>query len=120
MIRRPPRSTLFPYTTLFRSLYRKSAAGLPGGIHDVLEHHVSLGAPIAGRANEALHQDAVEPVFLHPAEVAHYGLRIARREQVRGFSVDGHTGNLAALAGIEFADVGVDVDGEGLGGWNAA
>src|SRR5260370_21292028 len=28
MIRRPPRSTLFPYTTLFRSLYyRKVAAG---------------------------------------------------------------------------------------------
>src|SRR2546427_10791946 len=28
MIRRPPRSTLFPYTTLFRSLY---AATQPGG-----------------------------------------------------------------------------------------
>src|SRR3712207_9540955 len=26
MIRRPPRSTLFPYTTLFRSLVRKLAA----------------------------------------------------------------------------------------------
>src|SRR3712207_7786410 len=26
MIRRPPRSTLFPYTTLFRSLQRKSIA----------------------------------------------------------------------------------------------
>src|SRR5258708_23740955 len=25
MIRRPPRSTLFPYTTLFRSLFRKNA-----------------------------------------------------------------------------------------------
>src|SRR2546429_6716822 len=25
MIRRPPRSTLFPYTTLFRSLYRRNA-----------------------------------------------------------------------------------------------
>src|SRR5258707_6708132 len=25
MIRRPPRSTLFPYTTLFRSLFRKTA-----------------------------------------------------------------------------------------------
>src|SRR5690242_20995431 len=25
MIRQPPRSTLFPYTTLFRSLYQKSA-----------------------------------------------------------------------------------------------
>src|SRR2546429_8868110 len=27
MIRRPPRSTLFPYTTLFRSLYRQHARG---------------------------------------------------------------------------------------------
>src|SRR5260370_8681754 len=27
MIRRPPRSTLFPYTTLFRSVRAKSAAG---------------------------------------------------------------------------------------------
>src|SRR3712207_7889472 len=30
MIRRPPRSTLFPYTTLFRSDH--PVAGLPGGI----------------------------------------------------------------------------------------
>src|SRR2546421_5805504 len=30
MIRRPPRSTLFPYTTLFRS-WRPSAARLPTG-----------------------------------------------------------------------------------------
>src|SRR5436190_5513310 len=28
MIRRPPRSTLFPYTTLFRSLDRAGATGL--------------------------------------------------------------------------------------------
>src|SRR3989441_7063856 len=28
MIRRPPRSTLFPYTTLFRSLERMVAAGI--------------------------------------------------------------------------------------------
>src|SRR5687768_18342036 len=27
MIRRPPRSTLFPYTTLFRSAYRQPVAG---------------------------------------------------------------------------------------------
>src|SRR5688572_32128865 len=27
MIRRPPRSTLFPYTTLFRSLHRRAVAG---------------------------------------------------------------------------------------------
>src|SRR2546422_5858102 len=33
MIRRPPRSTLFPYTTLFRSVYADDAgvaAGVPG------------------------------------------------------------------------------------------
>src|SRR3712207_6862403 len=27
MIRRPPRSTLFPYTTLFRSLHRRGSVG---------------------------------------------------------------------------------------------
>src|SRR2546430_3375055 len=30
MIRRPPRSTLFPYTTLFRSLIERVAASMPG------------------------------------------------------------------------------------------
>src|SRR5258707_9945039 len=30
MIRRPPRSTLFPYTTLFRSVFRVFAADLGG------------------------------------------------------------------------------------------
>src|SRR5256885_4477974 len=34
MIRRPPRSTLFPYTTLFRS--RRGARGHRGGMYDVL------------------------------------------------------------------------------------
>src|SRR5437868_13196330 len=29
MLRRPPRSTLFPYTTLFRSCRRRSSRGLP-------------------------------------------------------------------------------------------
>src|SRR5436305_5212152 len=27
MLRRPPRSTLFPYTTLFRSIFRRRASG---------------------------------------------------------------------------------------------
>src|ERR1043165_7144925 len=31
MIRQPPRSTLFPYTTLFRSHGRRALAVLPGG-----------------------------------------------------------------------------------------
>src|SRR3712207_8032375 len=35
MIRRPPRSTLFPYTTLFRSVDRGQVVRVPGG-EDVL------------------------------------------------------------------------------------
>src|SRR2546429_8908503 len=35
MIRRPPRSTLFPYTTLFRS----HLVGLVHGTHDAFEQH---------------------------------------------------------------------------------
>src|SRR2546422_2887590 len=31
MIRRPPRSTLFPYTTLFRSLFADAGLTLPAG-----------------------------------------------------------------------------------------
>src|SRR5260370_32579821 len=33
MIRRPPRSTLFPYTTLFRSCHGPAAARGPAGDH---------------------------------------------------------------------------------------
>src|SRR5256885_15064072 len=32
MIRRPPRSTLFPYTTLFRSLFQRADLGGHGGL----------------------------------------------------------------------------------------
>src|SRR2546422_6965281 len=43
MIRRPPRSTLFPYTTLFRSLHRRGparAGRMDAGLaHDAAEPH---------------------------------------------------------------------------------
>src|SRR2546429_6647334 len=42
MIRRPPRSTLFPYTTLFRSLLR-----------DALEKLPRLPAPLAATSDNA-------------------------------------------------------------------
>src|SRR5438477_933311 len=38
MIRRPPRSTLFPYTTLFRSTWRKQTGAVPGGFDCWLAH----------------------------------------------------------------------------------
>src|SRR2546422_7779102 len=51
MIRRPPRSTLFPYTTLFRSV-----CGTPGalqGLGDVVLLVVAVGgAPLGQRSEE--------------------------------------------------------------------
>src|SRR5947199_8132260 len=44
MIRRPPRSTLFPYTTLFRSAVRKAhPRRLPGGA-ELGDHPAQAGA----------------------------------------------------------------------------
>src|SRR3712207_7626290 len=45
MIRRPPRSTLFPYTTLFRS----PADGAPGVARLRRGHHRPAPAPAGGR-----------------------------------------------------------------------
>src|SRR2546422_3429460 len=48
MIRRPPRSTLFPYTTLFRSLDRG--------------HHAVLAVRAGQRALETAAEDRIAPV----------------------------------------------------------
>src|SRR2546429_5184975 len=48
MIRRPPRSTLFPYTTLFRSL------------HDVVDKLLSLG--LAQAASHPVHHRLGDPL----------------------------------------------------------
>src|SRR3712207_8564428 len=60
MIRRPPRSTLFPYTTLFRSAERpdildRRAAHRPGNARKLLEAAQSL---IEGQADQVVPVDA--------------------------------------------------------------
>src|SRR3712207_8441430 len=45
MIRRPPRSTLFPYTTLFRS----AVAFFEHGPADVLQYREDFPDPVAGK-----------------------------------------------------------------------
>src|SRR3712207_7586486 len=57
MIRRPPRSTLFPYTTLFRS---RLALDRPAAVHDLAEDAVALTDPpddVAGQATLAVDAD---------------------------------------------------------------
>src|SRR2546425_9311765 len=79
MIRRPPRSTLFPYTTLFRSLQRERV-------------HVAM---LCGDAGE-LGRQTLECLLPYPVRrhrvrlVAHGDARLARSEE--------HTSELQSLA----------------------
>src|SRR2546422_4931145 len=50
MIRRPPRSTLFPYTTLFRSSFAVRAPLIPGTTRPPPPRHSSARRPRSGRS----------------------------------------------------------------------
>src|SRR2546427_3989789 len=53
MIRRPPRSTLFPYTTLFRSLRRADAILVQSAAQAAsLARHFGLASRVTGRSEE--------------------------------------------------------------------
>src|SRR3712207_7004548 len=93
MIRRPPRSTLFPYTTLFRSVLHSDAKipftikvidsdevnafALPGGFF-----YVNKGLILAAD-NEA----EVAGVMAH--EIAHVAARHAMENQAKGMIAQG-------------------------------
>src|SRR2546427_7717971 len=55
MIRRPPRSTLFPYTTLFRSVFQRPTPFPTMSIYD----NVAAGLRVNGRRQRAEVDDAV-------------------------------------------------------------
>src|SRR3712207_7815989 len=67
MMRRPPRSTLFPYTTLFRSAHRGVDVD-----RDAVELHrlAQAGADVVGEGDRGVHvggaQDDRELVTAHP------------------------------------------------------
>src|SRR2546426_6727736 len=69
MIRRPPRSTLFPYTTLFRSLPQQLS--VPRRDHDVVdqaEPHGTVGERVVpGRARGTEPRDPLD-TLLHGAD----------------------------------------------------
>src|SRR2546430_17667050 len=68
MIRRPPRSTLFPYTTLFRSLTE------PSRFDGSLEHLASAARALAPLAVPAMRKDfLVDPYQVLEARAAGAG-----------------------------------------------
>src|SRR2546430_2830207 len=80
MIRRPPRSTLFPYTTLFRS------QGKVKGSFDRGDERVEV-ALIDGGAGEAVLDVHVDVIFAE------------REERLRAVRLPGHKGAARVLAG---------------------
>src|SRR3712207_8139951 len=70
MIRRPPRSTLFPYTTLFRSLAAERDALDEREVHVVVARAVELVA-----AEDALAARAADAVAVRVAHGARAGER---------------------------------------------
>src|ERR1035441_340063 len=95
MIRRPPRSTLFPYTTLFRSI--------------LAERH---GADLAGQAAQLAHQLPVggvpEADFLVPAGDERLAVRRERERGDRHLRFGGGEGEAEEEEGV------LALGGEGL------
>src|SRR3712207_8478421 len=81
MIRRPPRSTLFPYTTLFRSGGVRE--GLPGTHADVLRRAVLRGAPSGARRHHRARAGAAEPLRPLRAATRLALLRVVRSPEDR-------------------------------------
>src|SRR2546429_9903232 len=74
MIRRPPRSTLFPYTTLFRSIDLPDATLLPG----LIDMHTHLTFDLSSLGYQGL--------SISTAREALHGARNARRTLEAGFT----------------------------------
>src|SRR3712207_9228082 len=66
MIRRPPRSTLFPYTTLFRSILSDLCAGLTGGLGVApganIGEEIAVFEPVHGSAPKYAGQNRANPL----------------------------------------------------------
>src|SRR3712207_9063581 len=73
MIRRPPRSTLFPYTTLFRSPHREPASGAGGPSSGDGGPCRGLGArpAVAGEGGRDLVEESAGEGQGHVADAAH-------------------------------------------------
>src|SRR5260370_25795972 len=79
MIRRPPRSTLFPYTTLFRSLKAEGVSVVPiNGDYAVSRFVRRLAAQERGAKLAGLYDEGEEEVIRAALERAGYGPNLDR------------------------------------------
>src|ERR1039458_1573600 len=62
MIRRPPRSTLFPYTTLFRSMMSMKTILVPTENHDAMRSTLETALLLARRERETRYGDDIDAV----------------------------------------------------------
>src|SRR5256885_17013115 len=90
MIRRPPRSTLFPYTTLFRSLVA-DVERLRRSLERPIEELVLIGRRHLRSNNSWMHNapSLVKgpercTLLVHPSDAARLGLTDGGRARIRG------------------------------------
>src|SRR3712207_9483799 len=105
MIRRPPRSTLFPYTTLFRS-YLGAAQEAEAGVDEadaavgVLGHAPYLVEPAGVALREGREDEAPQEGNRHLPAV-----RVARELQVEAPCRGAHVGEVR-LVGEQYRQIG--------------
>src|SRR2546425_7455047 len=88
MIRRPPRSTLFPYTTLFRSQLAAQPVQVPEDLHEARRIHPELRGVAVGEVEPPVEEhEAVRERLLPPAALGGAATRerflAARDESLR-------------------------------------
>src|ERR1041385_3307388 len=96
MIRRPPRSTLFPYTTLFRSHRALLGVGVDGLRRDVEADH-AMAAPDQAQCHVSAHAAEPDESNFHLGGPAPSPLREEGR-RARGNLRDHRTAALTAAA----------------------
>src|SRR3989442_13632632 len=113
MIRRPPRSTLFPYTTLFRSHVRAAGRGGDGlgGMRPAADRAAERGEDRGGRARARVGDGVLE------LEVAERGAAVVDRRPALEGGPGGSDGAERERVGrqrVVEADVGAGGGGEAV------
>src|SRR5260221_8937660 len=98
MIRRPPRSTLFPYTTLFRShwaAHGQTAAEVIAERADATKPHMGLTAWVGGRPRKTRSEEHTSELQSHSDLVCRLLLEKKKKKCKRKTSVEkGHAGKV--------------------------